>query len=344
MVEYTPAFIQESAARANANMIAYFKRETPRLLAAHHEELPDLSACFQMVKDPEAYINGGFMNRIGGLYTPEEREFILDVCARFERVKLGFAYFSLLGSNQRPFEAMRLANSQLRTGWQKTGVPLGFNQSLADHLVGIQQLAFLLFFDDPDIEQIERICAYHDAGEPVIGDFTPHCPISREDKSRIELLGLRLITSAKSRGINFLAEWIHEAVTIYDGNDPAYNALRSKVKDCDLLEMCGEALFLMANCPQHEAVALNEKLQEFWDYVGSRLTNDRAKNFFESLSTTRYRTNLAKKDFKDIIRHAHQFMLTNDPDGAKAHLRFKEAAATRMKKEELASDTSLQFD
>lgn len=74
MVEYSPEFIQESAARANANMIAYFKRETPHLLAAHHKDLHALSAYFQMVKDPEAYINGGFMNRIGGLYTPEERE------------------------------------------------------------------------------------------------------------------------------------------------------------------------------------------------------------------------------------------------------------------------------
>lgn len=239
---------------------------------------------------------------------------------------------------------MRLANSQLRTGWQKTGVSLKLNQNLADHLDCTERLSFLLFFDDPNIEQIGRICAHHDAGEPVIGDFTPHCPISREDKSRIELLGVRLITAAKSFGTIPLAEWIYEAVTIYDGNDPAYNGLRSKVKDCDLLEMCVEALFIMTHCPKEEAPVINEKLQEFWDYVGTRLTHDRAKNFFESLSTARYRTNLSANDFKRIISHAHQFMLINDPDGNEAHLRFREASAARMKNQEPTSDASLQID
>jgi len=333
MVDYTPEFIQKVAARANRGMIRYFKKEIPNLLAAHHSQYPDLSHIFQMVRDPNDYINGGFIERIKGLYTAEERQFILDVSAQFERVKLGFTYFSLLSSNQRPFEAIRLAHHQLRTGWQKTGVPLGANQTLADHLDGIKKLAFLLFFDDPEIELIERTCAYHDAGEPVIGDFTPHCPISREDKSRIELLGVRLITASRTRGINFLAEWIYDSVNLYDGNDPAYNDIRSKVKDCDLLEMCIEALFIMVQCPEKQSARMNKKLQEFWDYVGPRLTHDRAKNFFHSLETSRYRTCLTHDDFTGITKHAHQYMMIQDPDCMKAYAKFREIATLRSEKE-----------
>lgn len=333
MVEYTSEFIQKTAVRSNRNMIEYFKREIPMLLALHHDHLPDLSNLFQMVKDPQKYINGSFMNRIGRLYTPDEQQFILDISARFERVKLGFAYFSLLDSNKRPFEAVRLAQSQLRTGWQKTGVTLGFNQTLEAHLAGIQKLAFFLFFDDPDITQIEQICAFHDAGEPVIGDFTPHCPISREDKSRIELLGVHLITSSRSRGINSLAQHIHDAVNIYDGSDPAYHNIRSKVKDCDLLEMCQEALFIMVHCPEEQSAQVNARLQEFWDYVGSRLTNDRAKNFFHSLQTSRYRTNLSIDAYQNILMHAHRYMLMKDPDCMNVYAKFKEAVTIRIHKD-----------
>lgn len=333
MVSYTPEFIQKTAIRANRNMIRYFKKEIPRLLSEHHTQLPALSQAFQMVHDPQSYIDGGFINRIGGLYTPEERSFILDVSNRFERVKLGFTYFSLLGSNQRPFEALRLARSQLRTGWQKTGVPLKFNQPLDDHLAGIRKLAFLLFFDDPQIELIEKVCAYHDAGEPVIGDFTPHCPISKPDKSQIELLGVRLITASRTRGINFLAQWIYDAVNLYDGNDPAQEVIRSKVRDCDLLEMCTEALFIMVHCPEKQARRINAKLQEFWDYVGPRLTNDRAKNFFESLSTARYRTCLTSDDYTGIMSHAHQYMMIKDPNCLAVSRQFREMAQSRMKQE-----------
>lgn len=336
MADYTPEFIQESAARANANMIAYFQQEIPQLLGQHHSVLPELSKVFQMSNDVEAYINGGFINRIGGLYTPEEREFILDTSRKFERVKLGFAYFSLLRSTHRPFEALRLAEHQLRTGWQKTGVPLGFNQTVGDHLQSIRKLAFMLYFDDPNLKVIEDTAAYHDAGEPVIGDFTPHCPISRPDKARIEMLGVRLITQhCIATDSNPMANWIYDAVSLYDGTDPEREDIRSKVRDCDLLEMCSEALFMMAHAPQDERVPLNENLQEFWDYVGARLTTKRGKDFFESLETSRYACDLTPEGYKDVMAHAHRYMILNDDHPALAQLKFRQGAVERMQKEKL---------
>lgn len=334
MTDYKPEFLQRMAKRANANMVRYFKKEIPKLLRAHHRDSPSLSQEFAMTADAHAYMNGGFINRIGGLYSEEERAFILDISARFERVKLGFAYFSLLHSNSRPLESLRLAKFQLRTGWQKTGVPLGFNQTLADHHAGVYRLTFLLFFDDPEIELIGQTARYHDSGEPLIGDFTPYCPITRSEKARIEALGLRLITASRTRGINFLAQWMYDAVTLYDGNDAENEPVRSKVRDCDLLEMCGEALYLMVHCPPEKARRLNNKLQEFWEYVGPRLTNDRAKHFFESLSTSRYRTELTDGDFKNIMQHAHNYMLITDPNCVEVSRLFRQSALERMRKEQ----------
>jgi 5'-deoxynucleotidase YfbR-like HD superfamily hydrolase len=340
MVEYTPEFLRKSVVRANRDMVSYFKREVPSLLKEHHANLPDLSKIFQMTAKPRDYINGGFIERIKGLYTAEEREFILHISEQFERVRLGFAYFSLLGSNQRPFEAIRLTHSQLRTGYVKTGVSLKSTQRLDEHLGMVAELAFLLFFDDPDFELIKTIAYYHDAGEPVIGDFTPSCPITKPDKGKIEMLGIRLITAARTRG-HLLAEWIYDAVALYDGTDPQYEHIRSKVRDCDLLEMCTEALSLMINCPEKQKRQLNANLQEFWDYTGPRLTTSRAKRFFESLSTSQYRHNMERRDFSNIIGHALRYMYIGEPNGVELYMRLMQETAHKNEKKE-AFEASLR--
>ncbi|HOO51900.1 MAG TPA: HD domain-containing protein, partial [Alphaproteobacteria bacterium] len=238
MEAYTPEYLRECADRANAGMIAYFRDAIPMYLDAHHRVYPELSKTFQMVRDPEAYINGGFIERIKGLYSPEDREFILEMADKFERVKLGFAYFSLIRSTRRPLEAILVSQNQLRTGWQKTGIPLWRNESVAAHMKDCKELAFFLFFDDPAIGIIETMLDFHDIGEVVIGDFTPTCPISKADKARLERLAIDLLCKHTMRvDDHFLAKQIFYSFNLYVGSEPQFDGLRSKVKDCDLLSM-----------------------------------------------------------------------------------------------------------
>ncbi len=274
----------------------------------------------------EDYIGGGFMNRIRALFSDDERAFILDTCEKFERVKLGFAYFSLIRSNLRPLEARILRHNQLRSGWLRVGVPSGFAQSVADHEDTCRKLALLLFFDDPELALIEDVAAYHDSGEPVIGDFTPHDPIARADKRRIETLAVRLVcASALQRG-NEIAQRIARALEVYEGESPEHADIRAKLRDCDLLEMCVEAIHILQNCPEGERQALAQHLQEFWDYTGTRLTTDRAKHFFDSLKTARFGSDSA---LSDVIAHAHQYMLLHDPDPLQADGIFRSVVVMR---------------
>lgn len=336
MDDYTPDFIRAAATRANSRLTAYFQQEIPRLLNTHHTFLPaELKRHFALNTDADRYLNGrlldgGFINRIGGLYTPEERTFILDVTDKFERVKLGFAYFALLRSTHRPFEAVRLANYQYRAGWQKTGVPLGFNQDVGEHQESVRRLAFLLYFDQPKIKLVEQVCSLHDTGEAVIGDFTPKCDISKADKGRIEDLGIRLVTkTARTMDQHPFAEWISEAVEIYEERVPEHTDVQVMVKDCDLLEMAMEAVFLMGNAPHEERPALNEKLQEFWSYIGPRLQIERARHFFDQLSTHRHDLDLTEETVKDVWLEAHRAMMLKEPDPRAAYRTFETIARQR---------------
>lgn len=327
-------FLSEAALRANSALTRHFKDTIPGMLGHHHMFAPAaMKQVFALNTDVDRYINGGlldggFINRICGLYTLEERFFIQDVSSRFERVKLGFAYFGLIRSTRRPFEAVRLANYQYRAGWQRTGVPLGFNQNVGEHQESVKRLAFLLFFDHPKIALTERVCEFHDVGEAVIGDFTPHCPISKEDKARIEDLGVRLLTKTALHE-NPMAEWIHEAVEIYEERVPEHADVQIMVKDCDLLEMATEAIFLMGNAPRYEREQLNERLQEFWDYVGPRLKTPRAQRFFAQLSTRRADTHLDEAGVKDAYIEAHRAMMAQEPEPMAAYRRFEEIACAR---------------
>lgn len=335
MPDYTPEIIREAAQRANSSLVTYFRDTIPGMLNRHHTFVPrDVKSHFALSSDLDRYLNGGlldggFINRIGGLYTPEERAFIQDVAGRFERVKLGFAYFGLMRSTLRPLEALRLANYQYRAGWQKTGVPLGFNQDVGEHQESVRRLAFLLFFDDPKIELVERVCSFHDVGEAVIGDFTPRCEITKPEKAMIEDLGVRLITKTARDYEHPIAEWMHEVVEIYEERKPEHADVQRMVKDCDLLDMAMEAVFLMGNAPQAERTALNEKLQEFWDYIGPRLSTPRAQNFFAGLIQHRHDLNLTETSVKDVWIKAHRHMMQQEPDMRVAKKRFEDIARAR---------------
>ncbi len=309
-VQYSPEFLRHCAARANQKMMNLFAQEIPSLLVRVNDGRSELGRNFQMSAELQDYLNGSFIDRMGGIYSSEERKFILDVSRQFERVKLGFAYFGLIDSQGAAEHAVRLAEKQLRTGFVKTGYPIEKIQTIGRHHRGTKELGFKLFFDDENAHLIEEIGEFHDVGEAVIGDFTPNCAISKSDKARIEALAVRLITRSRVDGDEFsLSGKIYKAISLYDGDDEQFADVRGKVKDCDLLEMCTESIRMMATAPQQDRADINIKLQDFWDYVGDHLKTDRAKNFFESIQVWRRTLDLTPSDPVEIFEHAHQSML-----------------------------------
>lgn len=225
----------------------------------------------------EEYIENGCLARIHNLYNDDERALIRRIGEKFERVRLGFAYFSLFQANLRPLEAERISHYQLRTGWQRIGIDLADNQNVTDHQRTCELLARLLYGQDPDCALIAAVARWHDIGESVIGDFTPYCPITREDKHAIELLGIRLLTSKRDA---FLADDILLAHTIFDGDDDRHAHIRRKAKEVDLLEMVLEAVSIEQNCAREDRLRISESTQPFWDYVAGRLVTNEGKEFF----------------------------------------------------------------
>jgi hypothetical protein len=47
-------------------------------------------------------------------------------------------------------------------------------------------LSFMI--TDPDVkkDRLMKICLVHDLAESVVGDITPHCGVSKEDKRKLE--------------------------------------------------------------------------------------------------------------------------------------------------------------
>ncbi len=223
-----------------------------------------------------------YVDLVGSLYTAEERALLRTLGERFPRIKLGFSYFGLLPSNQRPFEALAVNKLQPRSGWLRIGVPGGWVQSVDDHHKSCIVLARLVFRDDPDLETICKILQHHDIGEPVIGDFTPHCPITKAEKIAAEEMAVRLVTIAHTRG-NPLAADMRYSFHAYEGMIPGMDALREKAKDIDLLEMILEIPMIRGKCPIEERDAIDKGLAEFESYVETRLTSPRAKAFFDGI-------------------------------------------------------------
>lgn len=265
----------------------------------------------QMAPLLRAYYQADPIDRVAGLYTDDEQAFLRNMCVRFSRVKTGFAYFGMIRSAARPFKAVELLSMQPRTGWQRIGVPEGFVQSVDDHHRSGEILAHILFGDDPELELISSTFRYHDAGESLIGDFTPHCPISKDEKIRLEALAVRLITADRSRG-HPMAQTIYQSFAAYEGFIPLPEGVREKVRDIDLLEMTLESAMIRSEAPMDARAAIDRGLAEFDAYVTGQLKHSRARSFCAGLLDPALRHAHPVK----VWGHAMQGMFAADPDYA----------------------------
>ncbi|HAG53205.1 MAG TPA: hypothetical protein DCL21_05415 [Alphaproteobacteria bacterium] len=94
------------------------------------------------------------------------------------------------------FEVVCTLKHIQRTGWVKRGVSAQRDtqtfydaESVGSHSWGISQLPMLfadIIADDVDMLKLTQMCISHEVGESRIGDITPKCGVSPEEKAQKE--------------------------------------------------------------------------------------------------------------------------------------------------------------
>ena len=72
------------------------------------------------------------------------------------------------------------------TGWVKHGVSKP--ESIADHMYRMSLMAMVAAKEMPGLDQNRcvKLALIHDLAEAIVGDITPHDPVSKEEKAKME--------------------------------------------------------------------------------------------------------------------------------------------------------------
>ena len=73
-----------------------------------------------------------------------------------------------------------------RTGWVNHGVDKP--ESIADHMYRMSLMAMVASKEMPHLDQNKcvKLALVHDLAEAIVGDITPHDPVSKEEKAKME--------------------------------------------------------------------------------------------------------------------------------------------------------------
>lgn len=155
-----------------------------------------------------------------------------------------------------------------RTGWVQRGIPNP--ESVADHMYRSQFIAY-------DLAKIlgadPQACAFmmmvHDLAEARVGDITPNCGVSKQEKAQLERKAA-IELAELSGNPEFLSVFLEfeEKKTLHShiGNDS------------DALECVMQALTYAKLHP-----AKRPLLEDFWPYAENKLLTDPGKELFHGL-------------------------------------------------------------
>ena len=73
-----------------------------------------------------------------------------------------------------------------RTGWVNHGVDRP--ESIADHMYRMSLMAMVAAKSMPELDQNRcvKLALIHDLAEAIVGDITPHDPVTKEEKAKME--------------------------------------------------------------------------------------------------------------------------------------------------------------
>ncbi|KAL3098015.1 hypothetical protein niasHT_027560 [Heterodera trifolii] len=122
-----------------------------------------------------------------------------------------------------------------RTGWVLVGI--SEPETVASHMYRMATLAMTLSAHrtDLDVNKCIRMALVHDIGEAIIGDITPHCGVSNEEKFKRE-----------KEAVETISNWLPETVgdewkNLWREYDEGKSAEAKAVKQLDKLDMLAQA-------------------------------------------------------------------------------------------------------
>ncbi|XP_065651641.1 5'-deoxynucleotidase HDDC2 isoform X3 [Hydra vulgaris] len=161
-----------------------------------------------------------------------------------------------------------------RTGWIKNNVP--HPESISDHMYRMAIMAMLLNDNNISILRCIKMALVHDLAECIVGDITPFCGISQEEKYLKEkeaMAQLCSLVTNKKVGDDIMELWQEYSAQV-TGEAKA-------VKDLDRFEMILQAF------EYERALNRNGELESFFAGTNGKFQNDVVKSWVEQLNRLR---------------------------------------------------------
>ncbi|ORY05245.1 hypothetical protein K493DRAFT_252902 [Basidiobolus meristosporus CBS 931.73] len=162
-----------------------------------------------------------------------------------------------------------------RTGWIKRGV--NQPESIADHMHRMSIMALLIDDKSLNRDRCMKMAAVHDLAEAIVGDITPHCGVSKEDKYKLEHDAM--VKMVDTLGNSEQAQEIFELWKEYEAGRSSEALL---VKDLDKFEMIVQAI-------EYEK-SDNIRLNEFFESTRGVFQHPQVKQWVEELYAEREAT------------------------------------------------------
>eukprot|EP00877_Chromochloris_zofingiensis_P009389 jgi/Chrzof1/4703/Cz14g23130.t1 len=150
-----------------------------------------------------------------------------------------------------------------RTGWVRCNVYQP--ESIADHMYRMGMMAMLYTDCGVDSTRCMKMALVHDVAEAIVGDITPHCQVSDQDKYKLEAAAITKIKQLLGQQTH-VAEEVEQLWLEYEQQQTPESHL---VKDFDKLEMILQA---------HEyEQAQGLSLQQFFDSTAGKFKTEVGK-------------------------------------------------------------------
>jgi hypothetical protein len=280
----------------------------------------------------------------------DDAQFLRSIFERFPHVHSGFKDFSDIAPWLRIKTAAERLENKPRKGWDRLGVAhissdvlrthageyhgsrwfifddtQKKGETVLRHSIELAELFCLIFKKEPHLQLAVEVLKFHDFVEAINGDFTPHDPITKDEKSRLEKIALNLLTESRDSG-DLVALHVYNCMRIFEGDLtdfapardrmltaidaqpanrnkpfvafirelysrplPDLSLLKVQAKDIDTVQMgvCGIRIIRDEYFTTSREIAL-QKMEEFWSYIEKKLTTHECRIFFEEL-TDQYR-------------------------------------------------------
>ena len=176
----------------------------------------------------------------------------------------------------------------LRTGWTKYP-GIRSVESVAEHSFRIALMAFVFGTqeekteddddddddDGLDVQKLVTLALVHDISECIVGDITPHCGVTKEEKNRLEVEAMR--TLKETLGSDMGGETIERLWLEYENGSSREARV---VKELDKLEMLLQA-------SEYENEHRDVDLTEFYASCDGSFKTERAKRWVEEIMRRR---------------------------------------------------------